>query len=259
MNVAHGHVVFVHGASAVHRLPAVVKLAALAVVVLAVVSTPREQVGALVAEAAGVAGVAVAARLRPAVVAGRLLLGAPFLAFAAALPFVGSAPSVDVHGVALSVEGLWAAWSILAKGGVCLAAAVTVTATTTVPDILDGLTRLRVPSLIVDIASFMMRYLDILSAEAARVRTAMTVRGYAPRWMWQTAPTAGAASALFVRSYERGERIHRAMVARGFAGEMPRMDRGEAAAREWARGAAFALPMALVALGAIVEAWRWGA
>jgi cobalt/nickel transport system permease protein len=53
------------------------------------------------------------------------------------------------------------------------------------------------------------------------MRVAMTARGYDPRWISQARPIASSAGALFVRSYERGERVHAAMLARGFTGEMP--------------------------------------
>jgi cobalt/nickel transport system permease protein len=258
MKLRHTHAVFVHGSSAVHRIPAVVKLAALGAVVVAVVATPREQVWALVVEAAIVATVAILARLGPATFAKRLLVAAPFLVFALALPLVGSAPRVAIYGASLSVEGLWAAWSIFAKGLVCLAAAILMTATTGVPEIIEGLGRLRVPALIVGIASFMVRYLDVLAEESSRMRTAMAARGYAPRWLWQAAPTAGAASVMFVRSYERGERTYDAMVARGYAGEMPDLHRRAVAAREWTAGIVVGGATVLVALGAIVAGWGPG-
>jgi cobalt/nickel transport system permease protein len=255
MNLSHDHTVFVHGSSVVHRLPAVVKLVTLAAVVIAVVATPREQAWALVAEAVVVAAVAIIAGLGPGTVARRLLVGAPIFAFAVALPLVGSEPRVSVQGVSLSVEGLWAAWSILAKGVVCLTAAIVMTATTTVAAIIEGLARLRVPSLIVAIFSFMVRYLDLIAEESGRMRTAMTARGYAPRWLWQAAPTAGAASVLFVRSYERGERIHGAMMARGYTGDMPRIHDGAVAPRDWATGIAVAATLAAVAVVAVIVGW----
>jgi cobalt/nickel transport system permease protein len=257
MNLRHDHAVFVHGSSVAHRLPAVVKLATLAAVVIAVVVTPREQAWALVAEAIIVAAAAIVARLGPGTVARRLLVGAPVVAFAVALPFVGSPPRVTVGGVSLSVAGLWAAWSILAKGLVCLGAAIVVTATTTVPQIMEGLARLRVPSLIVGTASFMVRYLDVLAEESGRMQTAMAARGYAPRWLWQAAPTAGAASVLFVRSYERGERIHNAMTVRGYTGDMPRIHDGAVAARDWATGAVVAGAVVAVAAVAVIAGWGY--
>ncbi|MEX1271314.1 MAG: CbiQ family ECF transporter T component, partial [Acidimicrobiia bacterium] len=54
-------------------------------------------------------------------------------------------------------------------------------------------------------------------------------------------PLATAAGALFVRSYERGERVHQAMVARGYDGRMPTLDERKATAVEWL--SAMAIPL----------------
>ncbi|MEX0945743.1 MAG: energy-coupling factor transporter transmembrane component T, partial [Acidimicrobiia bacterium] len=84
-----------------------------------------------------------------------------------------------------------------------------------------GLRRLRVPAAITAIAAFMIRYLEVIAGELHRMRVAMTARGYSPSWLAQTRPMATAAGALFIRTYERGERVHQAMLARGFTGDMP--------------------------------------
>ena len=80
-------------------------------------------------------------------------------------------------------------------------------------DLLLGLQRLRLPELLVTIASFMLRYVDVVSDEMRRMRIARASRGFdagGPRSL------AGAsrrpAGALFIRSYERGERVHLAML-----------------------------------------------
>jgi cobalt/nickel transport system permease protein len=102
---------------------------------------------------------------------------------------------------------------------------ILLTATTEITDIFRGLSVLRVPALFTSIAGFMIRYLELIAGELARMRIAMTARGYDPKWISQARPIATAAGALFVRSYERGERIHAAMLARGFTGVMPVSDR----------------------------------
>jgi cobalt/nickel transport system permease protein len=92
----------------------------------------------------------------------------------------------------------------------------------------------------------MFRYLDLLVEEVGRLRIAMTARGHDPRWLWQARPLASAAGTLFVRSYERGERVHAAMLARGFTDRMPTLDHRQTPSRDWL--AAVAIP--LVSLGA---------
>ena len=48
-------------------------------------------------------------------------------------------------GLSLSVSGLWAAWNIVVKGTLGVAASIVLAATTTVSELLRGLDRLRLP------------------------------------------------------------------------------------------------------------------
>ena len=80
----------------------------------------------------------------------------------------------------------------------------------------------------------MIRYLDVIADDMRRMRVARQSRGYDPRWLWQVRAVATSAGALFIRSYERGERVHLAMLARGYAGSMPLSDEEPASAGEWA-------------------------
>ena len=54
-------------------------------------------------------------------------------------------PTVDVLGLQLSQPGLWAAWNIVAKGTIGVAASIVLASTTSVPHVLQGLERLHVP------------------------------------------------------------------------------------------------------------------
>lgn len=210
-----------HGTSTIHRMAPQAKLAGLFAFVVVVAITPRHAVWVLLLDAAVLSVVIAVAQLRAGLVVGRLVAIIPFIAFAALLPFVGDGETVDVGPVAMSVEGLWASWNIAAKATMGATASIIVTATTPIPDLLAGLTRLRVPGAIVGIIGFMFRYLDLIVDELARMRRAMVARCHDPRWLWQARPIASSAGSLFVRTYERGERIHDAMIARGFTGAMP--------------------------------------
>ncbi len=219
-----------------HRLPPQVKVVALLVFVIAVVAIPREEFWAHALAGCLIAGVMILAELPAGFVARRMLVEVPILIFALLLPFFGQGPTTRVLGLTLSVEGLWGAWTIIAKATLGVGASVVVSATTTIPDIIRGLDRIRVPRVITAIAGFMVRYLDIVAGEFARRRVAMASRGYEPRWLWQGGPLAQSAGSLFIRSYERGERVHQAMVARGFTGRMPTYGDRPASLREWALG-----------------------
>ncbi|MEY2437855.1 MAG: cobalt/nickel transport system permease protein [Acidimicrobiaceae bacterium] len=253
MAAGHAGIAGLHhaGDSAVHRLPAEAKVAATVLFVFAVVATPRTAVWAFTADAALIAGVACLAHLPARYVLRRLRIELPFLAFAVFLPFVGPSPRSDLLGMSLSHSGLWAAWNIVAKGTLGVLAAIVLAATTPVAELLGGLERLHVPRVLVAITGFMVRYLDVIAGEAGRMRIARLSRGYDPRWIWQARGVAACAGSLFVRSYERGERVHLAMLSRGYTGAMPVLHDHRPARGSWA--AAVLLPASAAAFAAL--AW----
>jgi cobalt/nickel transport system permease protein len=214
----------------VHSLDAAVKVVCLLGFLFAVVVTPPTSVAAFPAYALLVAMAAALSRLPVRLLARRMLVEVPFVAFALALPFIGSGPHREVLGVSVSIAGCWAAWSILAKATLGTAAAVVLAWSTPAADLLAGLERLRVPRVLCVIAGFMVRYLDLVAGELHRLQVARVSRGDDPRWFWQGRAIAGTSGTLFVRSFERGERVHHAMVARGFDGSFPpRADSSEQA------------------------------
>lgn len=212
---------YVERRSFVHDLAPHVKVVAAVGLVSAVVCTPRTAFWAFAALAALVVTIAAAARIPATVVARRMVIEVPFLAGALLLPFVASGPHVDVAGVSLSRSGLWDAWNVLAKATIGSAVAVLLCATTRVPDLLAALQRLRVPRVVVAVAGFAVRYGDVLADDLRRARVARLARGHDPRWLWQARAVAAGAGATFVRSFERGERVHLAMLARGYDPSVP--------------------------------------
>lgn len=237
MGAGHAHTLYVHEHSPIHRLPAQVKIAAAVSFVFAVALTPREAMWAFGIYAVALAVVARVAKIRFGFVALRLVGVLPFIAFAFLIPFIASGEAVEILGVSVSQEGLWAAWNIIAKASLGAATSILLVGSTEVPDILAGMARLRVPAVFTAIAGFMIRYLGLIVDEIGRIRTAMTARGYDARWLWQAKPIAQSAGAMFIRSYERGERVYDAMVARGFTGTMPDLRRRDPALQEWLVGA----------------------
>lgn len=244
--IAAGQVV---ASNPVHALPAHVKLAGALAFVLGVVATPRTAVSAFAVDALAVLAVVVVAHVPVTTFLRRLVIEAPFVAFALLLPFVARGPQVAVGPFELSVDGLWAGWGILVKGTLGVGVAVLLSSTTSSTDLLGGAQRLRVPVVFVAIASFMVRYGAVLVGEVERLRVARISRGDDPRWLWQARSVATTAGALFVRSFERGERVHLAMVSRGFDGSWPRGDEVPAPASAWLAAGTFA---AVSIVGAVV-------
>ena len=145
----------------------------------------------------------------------------PFVVFAVVLPFVATGPRISVLGLSVSEPGLVAAWALLAKGTLGVLAALLLAATTEPRDLLTGLTRLRLPRQLVEIMGFMVRYVEVVTGDLRRMSIALASRGFDARSPRQWPVLATCLGALFVRSYERGERVHLAMLSRGYAGSLP--------------------------------------
>ncbi|MFE0081528.1 cobalt ECF transporter T component CbiQ [[Kitasatospora] papulosa] len=248
MGAGHAHRLYRHGHTPVHALPPHCKLAAVLCFVVAVVSTPREAVWAFALYAALLAGVAAVARISPGFLLKRLVIEVPFVAFALLMPFVVPGEQTELLGVSVSVPGLWGAWNVLAKGTLGVAASVLLASTTELRSLLLGLQRLRLTPLLVKIACFMMRYGDVIGDELRRMSVARRSRGFEARGVRHWGVLAKTAGALFIRSYERGERVHLAMVSRGYTGTMPVIDEVTATRTQWAHAAALPVLALVVCL-----------
>ncbi|WP_422631797.1 cobalt ECF transporter T component CbiQ [Pseudokineococcus basanitobsidens] len=240
--------------SPVHVLPAHTKLVALPALAACVVLVPAGAWWALGACAVLLLAVVALARLPPGRVARRMLVEVPFVVFALLLPLVATGPRVDVLGLELSRSGLVGGGTLLAKATLGVLAAVVLAATTTSRDLLAGLDRLRLPRTMVAILGFAVRYSVVLVQDSRRLGVARAVRGGGDGRLRHLRAVAAGAGTLFVRSYERGERVQRAMLVRGWTGAMPALESRPATGREWlAAGAAPALAL-VIALAARVGA-----
>jgi cobalt/nickel transport system permease protein len=195
----HVHALYRHGTGLLYRLRPQTKIAAAFLFVFAVVATPREAFWAFAVYAAFLIGLVVSARLGLRFVAARMSLEIPFVVAALLFPLLSGGEHVDVLGIALSRNGLWDMWNILAKATLGLLTSI----------VLAGTTEIR------------------------RMRVAMQSRAYNPTWIGQARPYAVSTGTIFVRSYERGERVYLAMAARGYAGHMPRIEQAAAPAAQW--------------------------
>jgi cobalt/nickel transport system permease protein len=180
----------------------------------------------------------------------RMVVEVPFVLFALLMPFVASGPRADVLGLSLSEHGLAAGAELLCKGTLGVVGSLLLAATTEPRDVLGGLQRLRVPTQLVQIMAFMIRYVDVTTDEIRRMRIARESRCFdatGPR-AWPTIARSG--GALFIRAYERGERVHLAMLSRGYAGRIPALSEKAATLRDWLLAALLPVSAMLVSLAA---------
>jgi cobalt/nickel transport system permease protein len=222
----------------VHQIPPHIKILAGLLFIIVAVSTDITNWPAFVAYFAIIIAITQIAKLPIITVFKRSLIEVPFIFFALLMPFFGTGEVIEIGSLNLYVNGLLAGASIVVKGTLGILVAINLSATTTAREILNGLETLKMPTPMVQIASFMLRYVNVVNDEMLRMAVARASRGFEATGIRQWPVLATAAGALFIRSYERGERVHLAMIARGYQGELPRTEKINNSARYWVIGLA---------------------
>ncbi len=216
---------YIAGASPLHRLDAKVKVLLTVAFILAVTSLP---VGAwpflAVFAALALAGLFLS-RLLPHMVLARSMLALPFVLVA--VPTLFTRPGSALFTISLlswqvtaTREGLSFVLTVLARSWVSVLAATLLVSTTRFTDLLEALRGLRIPKVMVAILSFMYRYVFLLEDEFLRTKRAYELRAN-PRInkFTQAGVLSNIVAVLFIRTYERAERVYLAMCAKGFNGE----------------------------------------
>jgi cobalt/nickel transport system permease protein len=212
-------------ASPLHRLDPRAKILGLLAVTLVAVSTPLAAWPVFAACLLTLALVCAAARVPVRDVWRRIRFILPIVLFAAIfLPFVRTGGEEHAVGpLTAHQDGLETFAAVSLKATIGTLSAVLLGATTTFPQVLRGLEAMRAPRLLVLIAAFMYRYLFVIVEETGRMRAALAARAYRPRTALHAGALGRLATAMFLRTYSRGERVYHAMLARGYSGQMPQL------------------------------------
>jgi len=137
------------------------------------------------------------------------------------IPFrraAGTDDALDIMGITVSRQGLLIFWNVVIKALLAILILLVFSTTTSFARQLEGLAGLKVPAILVMVAGFAYRYLFVLVEEMLRMKRACDSRGYHGRWLGQVKTIGQIIGTLFLRSYQRAERIYQAMVARGYEG-----------------------------------------
>jgi cobalt/nickel transport system permease protein len=168
----------------------------------------------------------------------RASLALPFVL--AALPIIFTTEGLPLFSVDLgplrltaSEAGLGRFVNVALKSWLSVQAAIVLASSTPFPDLLKAMRAVRVPRMLVAMFGLMWRYLFILADEALRLMRARAARSGAPgpgsgrrparpggSLAWRARVTGGMAGNLFLRAFERSERIYVAMLSRGYDGEV---------------------------------------
>lgn len=217
------------GRSLLHQADARVKLPVTVAYIFAVTLTPVGHWSALGLMAAPLPLAVASGGLSPLLVLRRSALALPFVLAAVPLMFTKEGETlfaIPALGWDASREGLVAVVSILAKSWLSVTAAVVLTATTSAVDLVRALRSLALPRILVATVSFMYRYIFVIAEEGLRLMRARDSRSAGAEgrrsggnaW-WRASVLGNMVGSLFLRSYERSERVYAAMQARGYDGE----------------------------------------
>jgi cobalt/nickel transport system permease protein len=189
--------------SPVHRLPAAMKLAATVVVILATIAFPPPAPVLHISLGVVLLAVAAMTRIPPLFLLRRLLTLEPLALGIALLALLRPGGTALFAG-------------LMIRSTISLFAVILLANTTPFVSILDTLTRMRVPRILVTMLALMYRYLFVLIDEAERMQRARLSRSASGsrKAVWSSG--AMLIGQLFVRSTERAERIYAAMCARGW-------------------------------------------
>ncbi len=134
--------------------------------------------------------------------------------------------------------------SILVRSWLSVQMAILLVAVTEFPDLIHALEHLRLPSIITTIIAFLYRYLFVLTDEVMRLLRARQARSAAAPGSrsggnlgWRARVAGNMAGQLFLRSYERSDRIYNAMLSRGYKGQLMAMHALKIGWRDWLIGA----------------------
>jgi cobalt/nickel transport system permease protein len=214
-----------HLNSVIHRLDPRTKLIASLAFIVAVVITPTSNWRVFAFYFAIVAFMLAFSILPIVYVLKRSLVVLPFvLLIAIFIPFLQGGEVVASYHVwlwqiSITYNGLMVLANVLVKSWLCILALILLSSTTRLDDLLKGLRQLGMPQVMILILSFMYRYIFVLVDEAMRIQQARNSRNFGGSWLHHVKTFGHMAGTLFIRSYERGERIYAAMLARGFDGQ----------------------------------------
>jgi cobalt/nickel transport system permease protein len=205
------------GDGPLHRLDPRIKLVATLAFVVAVVATPVGWWRWLAAEGLVMAFVVGLSGVSPRELLTRwlgfvVLVGFLALMVARAHP---ARPSEGFAAVALT---------IVAKNSLAFLAMLTLVNVTPFRKLLVAIRQLGTPTALVATLQFMYRYVHVLTEELDRMVKARRSRTFRRSGRLDWGLLTGLIGILFLRSFERGERVHAAMLARGWDGTIRSLD-----------------------------------
>lgn len=197
-----------------HRRAPEAKIAAFALITLIILSEMSFSIERMAAYAAITSLLILSARLPLSLFARRALLTAPILLLAAALPWISRKLGESAAGPDPRL--------LLTKGLLAVCLLTLLAASTRFADLIGGLEKLRAPAVLRLLAGLMYRYVPLLRDEWDRMEVARRSRTPGEPRRRPLALIARQLANLFLRAWQRADRVQAAMEARAFTGRWPR-------------------------------------
>lgn len=230
--------------SPVHRLDPRTKLVCTGLFCMLVVSWPQARLGWIALCLLPLGAAVVISRLPLPYLLKRCVMLSPLAATVAVFfPFTHASGQVlaSVGPLNLYADGLLLAGGILARFLLTVLAATVLACSTPFASLLKAMATLRVPRLFIMVLAFLYRYLFVLVDEADRMRRARDSRTPRPGGLGRFMAARGMLGMLFIRAFDRSDRIYSAMLARGFDGSVQTMQQLSFGRADAAAAAAFAV------------------
>ncbi|MGA7935622.1 MAG: cobalt ECF transporter T component CbiQ [Kovacikia sp.] len=215
-----------------HTLAPQTRILCVLLLLLAIVLTPHGNWWTWAFYGAGILGVLLVSQITLVVLLRRLAVESAFIGVVllGTLFREGGEVLWQWGWLKITTVGLTILGSVTLKALMALVLLNILTLTTSVPALLQALTVLKMPELLVAILASMYRYIAVLIEEFSSMRRAALSRNLMNSKRWQRLVVGNMVGSLFIRTYERGERIHLAMLSRGYQGlppvrQMPRSER----------------------------------
>lgn len=206
-----------------HRLTPQSRVLCVLLLVFAIALTPNGRWGTWAIYGSAIALIILLSRVRLSVLLQRVVVEFVFISVVilGTLFRDGGQILFQWGWIRITTEGLTVLGSVSLKAFLSLSILNTLILTTPVPALLHALTALRMPPLLVAILSSMYRYIAVLIDEFNSMQKAARSRNLMGNPKRQRVIIGNMFGSLFIRTYERGERVHQAMLARGYQGLPP--------------------------------------
>lgn len=205
--------------TAVHRLDPRAKLLTTLCFIVCVVSFDKYEISAMLPFLIYPAVLMAAGQLPFGYILRKILLVIPFALL------IGLFNPIFDRQVVMQIGSLdiWGGWlsccSIVMRAVLTTTVAIILVATTGFPALCEALEKFKLPKIFIMQLLFLYRYIFVLTDEGVRIARARQLRACGRR-SFDVRHFGSLTGQLLLRTWERAERIHMAMLARGFSGEV---------------------------------------